>query len=150
MRKRRTFCQRMQYASSTTDPLRKPGRGGVLHHTGRRRGGNGGSRVPGAPNVRKGEGNPTTHAMNVPVPPAAAGTSQLGQPRYQNRPPAYCFNCGNPDHYANVCPFGRQGQGAPLILPCQNCKEYGHAAPFCPKPQQPRVVYKQVEVPPRE
>src|SRR5665811_1096863 len=62
MRKRRTFCQRMQYASSTTDPLRQPGRGGVLHHTGRRRGGNGGSRVPGAPNVRKGEGNPTTHA----------------------------------------------------------------------------------------
>jgi len=88
--------------------------------------------------------------MNVPVPRVAAGTSQLGQPRYQNQPPAYCFNCGNPDHYANVCPFGRQGQGAPLILPCQNCKEYGRAAPFFPKPQQPMVVYKQVEVRPRE
>ena len=74
----------------------------------------------------------------------------IGQIKYQTRPQGYCFSCGNLDYYANVCPFGRQGQGAPLILPCQNCQEYGHAAPQCLKPQQKRIVYKQVEVLPRD
>jgi hypothetical protein len=84
----------------------------------------------------------------VAAPPTGAG--QTGQTRYPIRLPVYCFNCGNPDHYANVCPFGRGGQGAPILLPCQNCKEYGHAAPFCPKPQVPRDPYNLVKVPPRE
>ena len=89
---------------------------------------------------------------NMAPQPILAGSSQgmLGQVRYQTRPQGYCFSCGSPDHYANVCPYGRQGQGAPLVLPCQNCQEYGHAAPQCPKPQQKRIVYKQVEVPPRD
>ena len=72
------------------------------------------------------------------------------QPRYSSRPPGYCFNCGSPDHYATNCPFPRQGQGAPRILPCQNCQEYGHSAPQCQKPEQARPVFKPVEVPPRE
>ena len=73
--------------------------------------------------------------------PTLIGPSQgmTSQPRYPNRPQRYCFNCGSPDHYANVCPFERQGQGAPLILPCQ---EYGHMAPQSPKPQYKRIVYK--------
>ena len=72
------------------------------------------------------------------------------QPRYPARPTGYCYNCGCPDHYATSCPFPRQGQGAPRILPCQNCQEYGHAAPQCQKPVQARPVFKQVDVPPRE
>lgn len=72
------------------------------------------------------------------------------QPRYPSRPPGYCFNCGSPEHYAPSCPFPRQGQGAPRILPCQNCQEYGHSAQHCQKPAQARPVFKQVEVPPRE
>jgi hypothetical protein len=62
----------------------------------------------------------------------------------------FCFICGSPDHYANACPFKGQGQGAPLILPCQNCGEYGHNATQCQKSQQNRVIYKQVETPPRD
>ena len=48
---------------------------------------------------------------NMTPQPILAGTSQgtLGQVRYQARPQGYCFSCGSPDHYANVCPFGRQG-----------------------------------------
>ena len=42
----------------------------------------------------------------------------MGQIRYQTRPQGYCFSCGSLDYYANVYPFGRQGQGAPLVLPC--------------------------------
>ena len=72
------------------------------------------------------------------------------QPQYPSRPPGYCFNCGSPDHYATSCPFPRQGQGAPRILPCQNCQEYGHFAQQCQKPVQVRPVFKQVEVPLRE
>ena len=44
------------------------------------------------------------------------------QPRYPSRPPGYNFNCGSPDHYTTSCPLPRQGQGAPRILPCQNCQ----------------------------
>ena len=90
--------------------------------------------------------------MTVATQPVLAGSSQgmIGPVRYQPRPQGYCFNCGSPDHYANVCPHGRPGQGAPLVLPCQNCQEYGHAAPQCPKPPQKRIVYKQVETPPRD
>ena len=86
--------------------------------------------------------------LQVNHPGSGQGTST--QPHYPARPTGYCFNCGSPDHYANVCPFSRQGQGAPRILPCQNCQEYGHSAPQCPRPQQVRIAYKQVEVPPRD
>ena len=89
---------------------------------------------------------------NIAPQPILIGLSQemMGQIRYQNQPQGYCFSCVSPDHYAKVCPFRRQGQDAPLVLPCQNCQEYGHAAPQYPKPQQKQIVYKQVEVPPRD
>jgi len=84
--------------------------------------------------------------------PGQVGMHQgmTSQPRYPDRQIGFCFVCGSADHYANVCPFKGAGQGAPMVLPCQNCQEYGHMAPQCPKPQQARIVYKQVEVPPRE
>ena len=74
--------------------------------------------------------------------PIQTGPSQgmISQQRYPNRPQRYYYYCGSPDHYANVCPFERQGQGALLILSCQNCQEYGHMAPHCPKPQQKWIV----------
>ena len=72
------------------------------------------------------------------------------QQRYPVRQTGFCYNCGSPDHYATSCPFPRQGQGAPRILPCQNCQEYGHTAPQCQKPMQARPVFKQVDPPPRE
>ena len=72
------------------------------------------------------------------------------QPRYPSQLPGYSINCGSPDHYATSCPFPRQGQGAPQILPCHNCQEYGHYAPQCQKPVQARPVFKQVDVPPWE
>jgi hypothetical protein len=53
-----------------------------------------------------------------------------------------CFVCGDPNHYANACPHRGPGQGAPLILPCINCQEYGHQEGQCPKSVQPRLVYK--------
>lgn len=91
-----------------------------------------------------------------PIPRLSAGRGYLppAAPRYQSyydRTVGACFNCGSPEHYANACPHPKVGgQGAPLVLPCQNCRQYGHAMPQCPEPQQPRPVYKQVEVPPRE
>ena len=47
---------------------------------------------------------------NIAPQPVLTGPSQsmLGQNRYPNQPQGYCFSCGSPDHYANVCPFGRQ------------------------------------------
>ena len=56
--------------------------------------------------------------------PLQIGISQglTPQGRY---PVGVCWSCGDPTHFANVCP-NRGGQGAPLILPCQNCGEYGH------------------------
>lgn len=59
-----------------------------------------------------------------------------------------CFTCGQPGHYAPECPHGGR-QGAPVKLPCQNCGHYGHVAPECQQPVKPKVVFKQVETPPR-
>lgn len=67
----------------------------------------------------------------------------------QSKPYGFCFICGGADHYANVCPY-RVSQGAPMVLPCQNCHEYGHIADHCHKNPQPKVISKQVEAPPRE
>ena len=54
---------------------------------------------------------------------------------YSDRPMGVCFNCGSLDHYANVCPHSKVGgQGAPLVLPCQNCHQHGHTMPQCPQP----------------
>ena len=101
-----------------------------------------------------GRGKASQQPMRTNIAPQLiiTGPSQgmMGQTKYPNRPQGYCFNCGSPDYYANVCPFGRQEQGAPLVLPCQNCQEYGHMAPQCLKPQQKWIVYKQVEVPLRD
>ena len=78
-----------------------------------------------------------------------AGSSQ-GNYSSSRYPPGCCFSCGSPQHYANVCPFKGPGQGAPLMLPCQNCQEYGHGSNECPKPQKVRTLYKSVETPPRD
>ena len=64
--------------------------------------------------------------------PALPGPSQGMMPYQQFH--VTCYNCGGPGHYANNCPYPKQGQGAPLPLPCQNYGEYGHALPNCPKP----------------
>jgi hypothetical protein len=69
---------------------------------------------------------------------------------YGDRQLECCFICGDPNHYANTCPHRGPGQGAPLILPCRNCQEYGHQEGQCPKSVQPRPVYKQVEIIPRD
>jgi hypothetical protein len=78
----------------------------------------------------------------------AQGSGPSGYPP-SKFPPGCCFVCGSPQHYANGCPYKGQGQGAPVVLPCQNCQEYGHGSPDCPKAPQARPVYKQVEIPPR-
>jgi hypothetical protein len=62
----------------------------------------------------------------------------------------YCYKCGGPGHYANSCLLPSSQQGGMLQLPCQNCGKYGHTATQCPEPPQPRVLFKTVEVPPRE
>jgi hypothetical protein len=69
---------------------------------------------------------------------------------YGDRELGCCFICGDPNHYANNCPHRGPGQGVPLILPCRNCQEYGHQEGQCPKSVQPRPVYKQVEIIPRD
>jgi hypothetical protein len=97
-----------------------------------------------------GRGKAVQHPMRTVVSAPPIGSGQMVQARYPTRPPVYCYSCGNPDHYANACPFGKGGQGAPILLPCQNCKAYGHAAPFCPRPQAPKEPHPFVTVPPRE
>ena len=67
----------------------------------------------------------------------------------QRFPVGVCWLCRDLSHYASTCPF-RVGQGAPIPLPCQNCREQEHNLPRCPKPLQVRPVYKQVEILPRE
>jgi hypothetical protein len=69
---------------------------------------------------------------------------------YGDRQLGCCFICGDPNHYANTCPHRGPGQGAPLILPCRNCQEYGHQEGQCLKSVQPRPVYKHVEIIPRD
>jgi hypothetical protein len=69
---------------------------------------------------------------------------------YGDRQLGCYFICGDPNHYANNCPHRGPGQGAPLILPCRNCQEFGHQEGQCPKSVQPRPVYKQVEIIPRD
>lgn len=108
------------------------------------------------PNFGRGRGQPpmvTPRYVPANAPPSGQATGeQIGAPR---RPVSFerqyglCFNCGLPGHFAPDCPY-KGGQGAPLELPCQNCGHYGHTAPQCQQPAKPRVVYKQVEVPPRE
>jgi hypothetical protein len=78
--------------------------------------------------------------FNNPVRFSNYGDCQLG----------CCFICRDPNHYANSCPHRGPGQGAPLILPCRNCQEYRHQEGQCPKSVQPRPVYKQVEIIPRD
>jgi hypothetical protein len=69
---------------------------------------------------------------------------------YSDRQLGCCFVCGDPNHYASNCLHRGPGQGAPLILPYRNCQEYGHQEGQCPKFVQPRPVYKQVEIIPRD
>jgi hypothetical protein len=89
-------------------------------------------------------------SMGIRTAQSGLGRGTGRQIGYTGRPFGYCFNCGSPEHFVSHCPFPRQGQGAPRILPCQNCQEYGHSAPQCPKPEQTRPIFKEVEVPPRE
>jgi hypothetical protein len=85
------------------------------------------------------------------------GTSQglvmqqpMRAPGYPDRPPVICYNCGDPGHYSSSCPQKGLGQGAMRPLPCQNCAGYGHSDENCHQPKQPRPVYKQVQIIPRE
>ena len=104
------------------------------------------------PAYGKGRGTPQQIMANPDSRTTRPGPSQGMNPqtRFVTRQLGYCFICGSPHHYAATCLFNGQGQGAPLLLPCQNCGEYGHEQTRCPKPQQTRPLYKQVEVPPRD
>lgn len=112
-----------------------------------------------APMYGGGRGQPLVmkprYAPGRPPPSGYTPGDPQGTTPYPRRPVTMerqyglCFNCGEPGHYAPDCPR-RGGQGAPLELPCQNCGHYGHTAPQCRQPEKPRVVFKQVEVPPRE
>ena len=72
----------------------------------------------------RGKGVTEIFRLDVGARPLQIGTSQglTPQGRY---PVGVCCSCGDPTHFANACP-NRGGQGAPLILLCQNCREYGH------------------------
>lgn len=83
----------------------------------------------------------TSQGVMVPTPMRAPG--------YPDRQ-VICYSCGEPGHYANSCPNKGPGLGAPRILPCQNCQEYGHQEEQCSRAIQPRPVYKQVQILPRE
>ena len=85
--------------------------------------------------------------------PSGSNPGMTSQPRRAvsfEKQNGLCFICGDDTHYANTCPRRGLGQGAPLELPCQNCKEYGHGSGQCPHPARPRPTFKQVEVPPRD
>lgn len=60
------------------------------------------------------------------------------------------YRCGRMGHYANNCDVPQASGGAMKPLPCQNCHEYGHPATNCPKPAQPKVNFKDAQIPPRE
>ena len=104
------------------------------------------------PAYGRGRGAPQQIMANPDSQTTQLGPSQGMNPQTQfvARQLRYCFICGSPHHYTAACPFNGQGQGAPLLLPCQNCGEYGHEQTRCPKFQQTRPLYKQVEVPPRD
>lgn len=61
-----------------------------------------------------------------------------------------CYRCGRMGHYANNCDVPQVSGGAMKPLPCQNCHEYGHPATNCPKPAQPKVNFKEAQIPTRE
>ena len=84
----------------------------------------------------RGRGTPQQIIANPDSRTTRPGPNQGMNPqtRFVTRQLGYCFICRSPHHYA--CPFNGQGQGAPLLLPCQNCGEYGHEQTRCPKPQQ--------------
>ena len=78
VRKCRTLCQWVQHATSKTNLLCQPGRGGVLHHT--RRGGRGGccSCFSGAPYLRKRKSTAAIHEDKYGAPTCPNWT----EPRY--------------------------------------------------------------------
>lgn len=101
--------------------------------------------------VQSGAGRGKTYIQPRPgVRPAVGPSSQMYVPPRNPNQTGFCFVCGSPDHYANVCPFRGTGQGAPLPLPCQNCGEYGHGPSHCPRPAIARPAFKPVEILPRE
>ena len=90
------------------------------------------------PAYGRGRGTPQQIIANPDSRTTRPGPNQGMNPqtRFVTRQLGYCFICGSPHHYAAACPFNGQGQGAPLLLPCQNCEEYGHKQTRCLKPQQ--------------
>ena len=57
----------------------------------------------------------------------------------------FCYVCGAPDHYANVCP----AKGNTILL-CQNCHKEGHTAPACQEPLMRRIPARMVPDVPRD
>lgn len=104
-------------------------------------------RTPQPARPRYPSGNPASTVYPSGMPRAP---SNVRPPVSVERQFGLCYICGEHGHYASGCPRNRAGQAAPLELPCQNCGHYGHKADQCQQEQKPRVVYKQVEVPPRE
>lgn len=94
----------------------------------------------------RGKPQPNSLVRTTLMPRQAVGTGS--QPPRQL--PGECFICHSREHYANNCPYRSTGSGAPLILPCQNCGQYGHGLVHCPQAPIQRAVYKQVETLPRE
>jgi hypothetical protein len=95
-----------------------------------------------------------SHMLNWNFLPGPSQGMVMQQPMralgYPDRQGVTCFHCGEPGHYANACPQKGLGQGAMRPLPCQNCQGYGHPEDQCQLPKQPRPVYKQVQIIPRE
>jgi hypothetical protein len=55
-------------------------------------------------------------------------------------PPRACSCCGNPGHWAKMCPNPR-----PPSKPCPTCRQWGHWKVACPQGQTPQLLVQPME-----
>ena len=68
-----------------------------------------------------------------------------GYPPRGSLPRGVCWNCGDPKHFLDRCPYPKRNDG--FVLLCGNCGKEGHKPAECPDQPKPKMLVRYVQEP---